>query len=362
MQPKFSADEKVLCYHGPLLYEAKILKNKKEGGSYNYFVHYQGWNRNWDEWVAESRIMKQVAENFDKQKKLLATHMAQTKAKKKAQKAEKGKKGRGGSDSGSNSRASTPVSDRQAGGPLPPPGGSAVGGTRQHQAGKRGAAEEEQTSFSKEAETEGLTSPNLTTPVSIKEAVGASTRKKARKEELHEDVNDILSDDVTDNKYCIDIPEELKHILVNDWDLVVHQKMLFKLPAKVTVNNILEQYLDHLKRQQDVEAPKKGVAQEVIKGVGEYFNVSLGSQLLYSVEKQQYKEDCESVGAVQPSDVYGSAHLLRLMVKIGGYLSFSNFSDQSSKMIEDQIDDFLSYLDMNRSMFFSSKNYMSASK
>ena len=41
MQPKFSADEKVLCYHGPLLYEAKILKNKKEGGSYNYFVHYQ---------------------------------------------------------------------------------------------------------------------------------------------------------------------------------------------------------------------------------------------------------------------------------------------------------------------------------
>ena len=41
MQPKFSADEKVLCYHGPLLYEAKILKHKKEGGSYSYFVHYQ---------------------------------------------------------------------------------------------------------------------------------------------------------------------------------------------------------------------------------------------------------------------------------------------------------------------------------
>ena len=67
MQPKFTADEKVLCYHGPLLYEAKILKHKKEGGSYNYFVHYQGWNRNWDEWVAETRIMKQVAENFEKQ-------------------------------------------------------------------------------------------------------------------------------------------------------------------------------------------------------------------------------------------------------------------------------------------------------
>jgi hypothetical protein len=41
MQPKFTADEKVLCYHGPLLYEAKILKSKKEAGNYSYFVHYQ---------------------------------------------------------------------------------------------------------------------------------------------------------------------------------------------------------------------------------------------------------------------------------------------------------------------------------
>ena len=147
--------------------------------------------------------MKQVAENFDKQKKLLATHMAQTKAKKKAQKAEKGKKGRGGSDSGSNSRASTPVSDRQAGGPLPPPGGSGSGGTRQQQAGKRGAADEDLTNISKEAETENLTSSNMNTPVTSKEPVGASTRKKARKEELHEDISNILSGISKDLIYVI---------------------------------------------------------------------------------------------------------------------------------------------------------------
>ena len=85
MQQKFTADEKVLCYHGPLLYEAKILKSKKESGIYSYFVHYQvkikcldsiivlfqGWNKNWDEWVQEGRIMKQVPESYEKQKKLL---------------------------------------------------------------------------------------------------------------------------------------------------------------------------------------------------------------------------------------------------------------------------------------------------
>ena len=87
-------------------------------------------------------------------------------------------------------------------------------------------------------------------------------------------------------------------------------------------------------------------------------------------------QDCENVGAVQPSDIYGSAHLLRLMVKVGTYLSFANYSEASLKVckeekennknneyfylqvIEEHIDEFLSYLDMNRSMFFTSKNYI----
>lgn len=78
-------------------------------------------------------------------------------------------------------------------------------------------------------------------------------------------------------------------MLVNDWDLVVHQKHLFKLPAKVTVNNIIEQYLNHLKRQ-EMATGKRSIAMEVIKGIGEYFNVSLAPQLLYNMERQQYRE------------------------------------------------------------------------
>lgn len=65
----FEKDEKVLCYHGPFIYEAKvrftwerlantnldslqILKREKkeeEGEepqeSYQYFVHYKGWKQ-----------------------------------------------------------------------------------------------------------------------------------------------------------------------------------------------------------------------------------------------------------------------------------------------------------------------------
>jgi hypothetical protein len=44
---KFCEGEKLLCYHGPLLYEAKCIKIKKENGNFMYLVHYQGWNKNW---------------------------------------------------------------------------------------------------------------------------------------------------------------------------------------------------------------------------------------------------------------------------------------------------------------------------
>ena len=46
--PAYAKDEKVLCFHGELLYEAKVLdtkvkdpNDKKDG--YMFRVHYKGW-------------------------------------------------------------------------------------------------------------------------------------------------------------------------------------------------------------------------------------------------------------------------------------------------------------------------------
>ena len=48
---KFVDGEKILCFHGPLIYEAKIQKLEIKDGQAKYFIHYMGWNKNWDEWV-----------------------------------------------------------------------------------------------------------------------------------------------------------------------------------------------------------------------------------------------------------------------------------------------------------------------
>ena len=48
---KFVEGEKILCFHGPLIYEAKIQKCQERDHQMKYFIHYHGWNKNWDEWV-----------------------------------------------------------------------------------------------------------------------------------------------------------------------------------------------------------------------------------------------------------------------------------------------------------------------
>ena len=67
--------------------------------------------------------------------------------------------------------------------------------------------------------------------------------------------------------------------------------------------------------------------------------------------------------AKKPSDVYGSAHLLRLMTKISDMLSMTPILDESGiKLIENILGQFLDFLDSNLSKFFTSKNYSEASE
>ncbi|KAH0940520.1 hypothetical protein HID58_000157 [Brassica napus] len=64
----FTEGERVLAYHEFLLIQIqKVELRKKE---WKYFVHYLGWNKNWDEWVSADRLLKHTEENLVKQKAL----------------------------------------------------------------------------------------------------------------------------------------------------------------------------------------------------------------------------------------------------------------------------------------------------
>jgi len=47
-KPTYQKDEKAFCFHGELIYEAKILDVRKQDSKdknspYEYRVHYKGW-------------------------------------------------------------------------------------------------------------------------------------------------------------------------------------------------------------------------------------------------------------------------------------------------------------------------------
>lgn len=73
--PPFAKDEKVLCFHGDLMYEAKItdLRSASDHSNTNaatikaddaqYRVHYKGWKASWDDWVLQDRMRKFTDDN-----------------------------------------------------------------------------------------------------------------------------------------------------------------------------------------------------------------------------------------------------------------------------------------------------------
>lgn len=158
----------------------------------------------------------------------------------------------------------------------------------------------------------------------------------------------------------VKIPEELKPWLVEDWDLVTRQKQLFQLPAKKNVDAILEEYASCKKSQGNVDN-KEYAVNEVVAGIKEYFNVMLGTQLLYKFERPQYAEILLAHPDAPMSQVYGAPHLLRLFVRIGAMLAYTPLDEKSLALLLGYLHDFLKYLAKNAASLFTASDYKVAS-
>ena len=65
------------------------------------------------------------------------------------------------------------------------------------------------------------------------------------------------------------------------------------------------------------------------RGLQDYFNATLGSQLLYKFERVQYADTLKDNEGVSMAQVYGPVHLLRLLTKLGSMLSAVEMEQKS---------------------------------
>ncbi|VDM98193.1 unnamed protein product [Thelazia callipaeda] len=355
---------KVLCQHlDNLYYEAKIINVEHSAdGEPVYTVHYQGWNQRHDEKIkhssTRSRFLEHTPANVERAKaemKDAQARLAQNKRRNRKSNIVEEKR-----SCGADSRGSTP-SD------------------------KRGAST---------SRADSITSDK-----------GAVRKRKSGAQLESEPVVDF----VRKIEIRIDIPLVLKDILVDDHDMINRQMYLSRLPARHTVSSIIRQYADYIDTSVEAkrtltfefgsdDAQLNSLVVTLIEssyGVQDYFNNSLGSQLLYKFERPQYADllnqhktkqvylffngyeslhlkvktkdtkrkrtsdvdknsDSLANGSekFKPSDFYGFIHLLRLFVRFGDMLALTNWSDRAVDSIVNQLQNFLKFLEANRHKFF----------
>lgn len=77
------------------------------------------------------------------------------------------------------------------------------------------------------------------------------------------------------------MPDHLKAILVDDWENVTKNQQLVPLPSPHPVNSILADYLAYEKPKRQPGSAEADLLEEVIAGLKQYFDKSLGRILLY---------------------------------------------------------------------------------
>lgn len=294
--PQFNKDEKVLCFHLDMLYEAKIMDVEpleKPGTGFRYKVHYKGWKNTWDDWVLVDRIRP-----LDEEHKELAAQLhaqLRNNLQKSNKQPKKGaKSGAVDSARGSEERASSAAQGGPGSGPAGGPGAAAVGGGRA--AGRRG----------KDWELE--------------------------------------QEDTFHNRPMINlpIPDHIQAMLVDDWENITKNNQLVPLPHSKPVTQILEDYLTAERPSRPEGSASLDILEEVVAGFREYFEKALSRILLYRYartrlsytalliadtrasrfERHQYMDvrklwDNTSSGEAAKyksvCDVYGAEHLARLI-------------------------------------------------
>ena len=97
------------------------------------------------------------------------------------------------------------------------------------------------------------------------------------------------------------VPDNLKSLLVDDWEYVTKSLLLVPLPSKTPVNFIIDSYFAEEKGKRRLGSPEADLLEELVSGLKVYFDKSLGKLLLYRFERDQFASVCAAANVAGKS-------------------------------------------------------------
>lgn len=319
---KFAPGTRVLAYHGPLVYEAKVVKYHEEGLDFveveeekneplsknkipgflldrnAYFLHYKGWNPKWDEWVSSERIIEYNNDNLGLSRELRNAR------KKPVERLDSGKEA------------------------------------------KAEAAEQKiRRGRKKESSADAPARKPSIEHIKEQPRLNGTGRKRQKTE--------------SQSGYEVMLPfsPKLKCVMVDDWEMITKDRKLVNLETTTPVAKILQEYYEWKAPQQTEDL--SATTNEALGGLKVLFDQTFGLDILYKFERLQYSEVLRTRKNVEPSSVYGIEHLLRLLITLPGRVAHTAMDAISINVMMGQMLELLEYFDENMATLGSS--YMNVS-
>jgi len=158
----------------------------------------------------------------------------------------------------------------------------------------------------------------------------------------------------------IPLSDELKAVLVDDLDYIGRQRKLLHVPSRYTVDDLINAYYEARKGIEGETEEQLLGAEEVCRGLKDYFNSTLGSQLLYKFERVQYSDTLKENTGVPIAQLYGPVHLLRLLTKLGPMLSAADMEQDAMENLIGHVKDFIGYMHKHRETLYQIEDYGTA--
>ena len=312
-----------------------------------YKIHYKGWNKRWDEWVDQRRLLK----SNESSKQIMSQKNSENKQKQLQQQQQQQSQSNHSKSPSPNSHSGKKRKLRQQ--------SKAKNDHKKRKLNTTGSDDENDRDDSEDSDDDHEGQQNG------EEQKSDRIRKEDDKNKNNANNNNNnnngkdgdnmngTGDSLNNIPLEIKLPTKLKRKLITDWENITKKKMLIQLPRneEQRISTILTDFQNFAIH----EGQDRNIVTEISRGIKDYFNQALQVTLLYKLERKQHEQLISQHPQLTMDQIYGVEHLCRLFVKLPQLLSPNDLDNDTRHILSQQIQCMIQFLLNGEDKYFNTK-------